>query len=103
MSSTEIDADSMRMAIELTKWFRQESKRIYLISNHARKSDEEEKIYDYIASHPDVSVRDLQRSILRSKPSNYVEDVLRQLVKKGRLAEVVQKGKGRSSTVYMVN
>ena len=59
-SNTEIDAESMRMAIELTRWFRQESKRVYLISNQTRRSDEEDTVYEYAVSHEEVSVRDLQ-------------------------------------------
>ena len=100
LSNTEIDADSMRMAIELTKWFRWEIKRVYLISNQARQSDNEEKVFEYVASHPEASARDLQRNPLRGKPSGYVDDVVKSLVKKGRVEEVVLKGKGRPSRMY---
>ena len=103
LSHTEIDADSMRMAIELTKWFRQEATRIYRISNQARRSDEEEKIYEYVASHPDVSVRDIRRNLLREKSPDYVEDVVKGLVTKGRIQETVVKGKGRPSRVLSVS
>jgi len=99
----EIDAESMGMAIELTKWFRRESKRVYLISNQARQSDEEEKVYEYLAIHPETTVRDLQRNLLRGKSSDYVEEIIKRLVKKGRVTEVVLKGKGRPSRVYSVS
>ena len=102
LSNTEIDADSMRMAIELTKWFRRESKRVYLISNQARRSDEEETVYEYIAIHPETTVRDLQRNLLRGKPSDHVEGIVEGLVKKGRLEKVAlkQQGRGRRARRY---
>ena len=102
LSNTEIDADSMRMAIELTKWFRRESKRVYLISNQARRSDEEETVYEYIAIHPETTVRDLQRNLLRGKPSDHVEGIVEGLVKKGRLKELAlkQQGRGRRARRY---
>jgi len=102
-SNTEIDANSMGMAIELTRWFRQESKRVYLISNQARRSDEEETVYEYAASHEEVSVRDLQRNLLRGESAHHVEEVVKRLVKKGRMKEVVLKGKGRPSRVYSLS
>jgi ferredoxin len=102
LSCTEIDATSMGMAIELTVWFRRESKRIYLIAHQDRQTNEEEKVYDYVASHPESAARDLQRNPLRGKSSDYVEKVVRKLVNKGRIKELERKGKGRSARVYLV-
>ena len=105
LSNTEIDAESMRMAIELTKWFRREIRRVYLISNQARQSDEEEKVFEYVASHPEASVRDLQRNPLQGKSSDYVEKVVKSLVKKGRLEEVAKRkeGRGRRAQTFKVS
>ncbi len=102
LSNTEIDSDSMRMAIELTRWFRRESKRVYLISNQARQSDEEEAVHEYVASHEDVSVRDLQRNLLRGKSSDHVEGIVERLVKNGLLKELAmkQEGRGRRARRY---
>ena len=93
------------MAIELAKWLRREAKRSYRIAQQARRSDEEEKIYEYVASHEQASVRDLQRTLLRGKSSDYVEDLVKRLVKKGRLEEVVQRqeGRGRRARRYRVS
>ena len=102
LSNTEIDAESMRMAIELTRWFRRESKRVYLISHQDNRSDEEEKVYEYVANHSEVSVRDISRKLLRGKSSEYVEDIVTRLVGKDRLEKVVLNGKGRSSRVYRI-
>ena len=66
------------------------------------QSDEEEKVYGYVATHENVSARDLQRMVLRGKSSDYVDERLKGLVTKGRLEEIVVKGKGRSSRVYTV-
>lgn len=102
LSNTEIDSDSMLMAIELTRWFRRESKRVYLISNQDRRSDEEEAVHEYVASHEDVSVRDLQRKLLRGKSSDHVEGIVERLVKNGRLKELAMKqvGRGRRARRY---
>jgi hypothetical protein len=93
------------MAIELTRWFRREAKRVYLISNQARRSDEEEKVYEYVASHQGASVRELQRNPLQGKSSGFVEEVVKHLVRQGRLEEVIQEreGKGRPTRTYKVS
>jgi ferredoxin len=103
LSNTEIDADSMRMTIELTRWFRRESRRVYLILNQDRRSDEEETVYEYVASHEDVSVRDLQRNLLREKSSDHVEQIVEGLVKKGRLKELSMKQQGRGRRARRFN
>jgi hypothetical protein len=64
------------MAVELTKWFRRETKRICVISNQACLSDEEEKVFGYVASHKEASVCDLCRNLLRGKSSDWVEEVV---------------------------
>jgi len=102
LSNTDIDAESMGMAIELTRWFRRESKRVYLILNQDRRSDEEETVYEYVVSHPETRVRDLQRNLLRGKSSDHIEEIIKGLVMKGRLKKLAlkQQGRGRRAQRY---
>jgi hypothetical protein len=77
--------------------------RVYLILNQDRRSDEEEVVFEYVASRLETTVRDLQRNLLCGKSSDHVEAIVNELVKKGRIKEVVLKGKGRPSRTYSVN
>jgi hypothetical protein len=96
---------SMKMAIELTKWFRLEIKRIYMISNQAQKSDEEEKVLEFVANKDEASLREINRTPLRGMSSDRVNQIIDGLVKKGHLVEVTQQqeGKGRPTQSFRVS
>ncbi len=105
LSSTVIEAESMRMGIELTRWCRREIKRIYMISNQALKSDEEEKVLEFVANMEEASLRNIKRTPLRGMSSDQVNQIIDGLVKKGHLLEVTQQqeGKGRPTQSFRVS
>ena len=86
-----LSAHTMKRAIALGEWFKQETRRIYSVLSAApgRQADraEEDALLAWMASRDWVTQRDIERGVRCLRGGGRATDVLRRLVQSGRLDE----------------
>ncbi|MGB8854352.1 MAG: DUF3987 domain-containing protein [Pirellulales bacterium] len=86
-----LSAETMKRAIVLGEWFKQETKRIYSVLSAApgrqADRDEEDALLAWMASRDWVTQRDIERGVRCLRGGGRAADVLRRLVQSGQLDE----------------
>lgn len=101
-----VEVETLEQAIELTRWFAHESRRVYGMLAQAPEDAERKRLIDWIRSKGGkVTVRDLQRSMRRYTKKDEAELALHGLIDDGlgrwQLVEAGAEG-GRPKTMFIL-
>jgi len=79
-----IDAATLKAGVELTQWFKHETKRVYALLAESDEQKEQRELVDWISRRGgEVKVREIQQGHRKYRTAADVEEILRKLEKAG--------------------